>query len=202
MPTVGAITELLDRLGDPEGSDKREVLDRLIPLLYSELKTLAKSSRYRWQGRQGLGTTSLMHEAYARLAAHPGGQFENQRQFFALASRVMRSILIDNARQRSRQKRGGGHEAVTLPEQLFVSASRSGELIALDDALKDLESHDAELARIVECRCFGGLTVEETAEALGVSSATIKRRWALARAWLYRYLVDDTSSGRSRLEVD
>jgi RNA polymerase sigma factor (TIGR02999 family) len=134
------------------------------------------------------GTTSLVHEAYLKLAGQAGLGHANRRQFYALASRAMRTILIDNARWHGRVKRGGGRARASLEETVLVSAERSEELLALDEALTRLEAQDPRLARIVECRCFGGLTVEETAEALDLSSATVKRGWSLARTWLYRAL--------------
>ena len=188
MNSPGDITQLIDRLGNQNAPDRRAVLDQLLPLLYGELKELARSNRYRWQGRGGHGTTSLVHEAYTRLASHAEGRFQNRRQFYALASRTMRTILIDNVKHRSRLKRGGDRVEVDLDWDLVGSPDRSAELLALDEALDQLGQKEPELAKIVECRCFGGLTIEQTAEALDVSPATIKRKWALARAWLYRRL--------------
>lgn len=185
---LGEITRLLNQLSNDRSSDHSLVLEQLMPLVYNELKALARSNRYRWRGDLAPGTTSLVHEAYAKLAARPGAGYENRGQFFCVASKAMRSILIDNARWHSRQKRGEGIRPLPLREEILVSADRCDELIALDDALTTLEDREPGLARIVECRCFGGLTVEETSEALGVSPSTVKRRWSLARAWLYREL--------------
>lgn len=190
---VGEITQLLSQLGpgseDEQSDDRSEVLSRLMPLVYGELKLLARSNRYRWHGGEASpGTTSLVHEAYARLANYDDVSYENRRQFYYIASRAMRSILIDNARRYLREKRGGGVRPLPLDEDRLVSAERSEELLALDEALGRLEEREPDLSKIVECRTFGGLTVEETAEALAVSSATVKRRWSLARAWLYREL--------------
>ncbi|HUG75830.1 MAG TPA: ECF-type sigma factor [Acidimicrobiia bacterium] len=187
MDATGEITRLLDRMGEP-GAESAEVLDELMPLVYGELKTLAHNNRYRWHGRLSSGTTSLVHEAYARLARGEGAECDTRSQFFALASRVMRSILIDNARWHSRQKRGGAAVPVSTSEVQMVSAERSEELLALDEALGRLETDRPDLARVVECRVFGGLTIPEASDALGVSPATIKRRWSLATAWLYRQL--------------
>ena len=185
---LGEITRLLNRLSDDSPEERSLVIEQLMPLVYGELKALARANRYRWQADPAPGTTSLVHEAYARLARQPGADYENRRQFFSVASKAMRSILIDNARWHSRQKRGDGIAPLPLREEILVSAERSAELIALDDALTTLEDREPALARIVEHRCFGGLTVEETAEALEISSSTVKRRWSLARAWLYREL--------------
>ncbi len=186
MNDVGNITRLLGRLDEDRGEGRAAVLEELMPLVYSELKILARANRYRWNGVESLGTTSLVHEAYLKLADQTPASFANRRQFYALASTAMRSILIDNARWHSRQKRGGGRKAAVLEDSILVSAERSEELLALDEALSQLEDREPRLARIVECRCFGGLTVDETAEALDVSSATVKRGWSLARTWLYR----------------
>ncbi len=188
MSEGGEITRLLSQLSGREGPGRRDVLEQLIPLVYSELKALAHSNRYRWQGSQAPGTTSLVHEAYAKLAVQGEKSYGNRRQFFCVASKSMRSILIDNARWHQRQKRGGGVASLPLKEEMLVSSERSDELLALDDALESLDRLQPRLARIVECRCFGGLTIDETAEALAVSPATVKRGWNLATSWLYREL--------------
>jgi len=188
MIGTGEITRLLDRLDSEPGEGREAVLSELMPLVYGELKALARSNRYRWNGVESLGTTSLVHETYLKLADQSKSEFANRRQFYALASKAMRSILIDNARWHSRKKRGGGRRPAALEESILVSAERSEDLLALDEALVRLEDLEPRLARIVECRCFGGLTVNETAEALDVSTATIKRGWSLARTWLYRAL--------------
>jgi RNA polymerase sigma factor (TIGR02999 family) len=188
VSATGDITRLLGRLDEERGEGRAAVLEELMPLVYGELKALARANRYRWNGVESLGTTSLVHEAYLRLADRERSAFVNRRQFYALASTAMRTILIDNARWHGRAKRGGGRAPATLEETMLVSAERSEELLALDEALDRLEEQEPRLARIVECRCFGGLTVEETAEALAVSTATVKRGWSLARSWLFRAL--------------
>lgn len=188
MSDVGEITRLLERLDSGKDEGRKAVLEELMPLVYTELKVLARANRYRWNGVESLGTTSLVHEAYLKLADETPAGFANRRQFYALASTAMRSILIDNARWHSRQKRGGGRREANLEDSVLVSAERSEELLALDEALSQLEDREPRLAKIVECRCFGGLTIDETAEALEVSSATVKRGWSLARTWLYRAL--------------
>ncbi len=184
----GDITRLLGELHGAAPEEQRRTLNRLIPLVYDNLRFLARSQRYRWPGIAGHGTTSLVHEAYARFVRGGGGEFENRRQFFRTASMTMRSILIDNARWHQRQKRGGGVQPVSIDEERLVSDDRCEELLILNESLDALEAHDAELVRVVECRCFGGLTISETGEALGLSPATVKRRWTLAQAWLYRSL--------------
>lgn len=191
MNDAGEITRMLERLDSETGMERTAILEELMPMVYGELKALARSNRYRWNGVDSFGTTSLVHEAYLKLSGQTRIDFANRRQFYALASKAMRSIVIDNARWHRRQKRGGGRSPLALEEGMLVSAERSEELLALDEALGELEHREPRLARIVECRCFGGLTVEETAEALGVSTATVKRGWSLARTWLYRALHSD-----------
>lgn len=163
-------------------------LDRVLPVVYDELRALARRHRWQWRNDQAPGTVSLVHEAYLKLVDQTRIRWESRAQFFYLASRAMRSILIDHARRLSRLKRGGGADAIPIDEELLVAASRSDELLSLDDALTRLAGHDPDLARIVECRFFGGLTIEETAAALGVSPATVKRGWTSARARLYQDL--------------
>lgn len=187
MSDVSEISRLVTRLADVEGEERHATLSRLVPLVYRELKSLARSRRARWNGPARPGTTSLVHEAYTRIAATEP-RYEDRSQFFAVASKAMRCILVDNARFHGRQKRGGGAVEVELQPGFLVSEARSEELLALDEALEKLEATDGELARVVELRCFGGLTLAEVAESLGVSTATVKRRWALARAWLHREL--------------
>lgn len=191
MKDAGEITRMLERLDSERGTGRTAVLRELMPLVYGELKALARANRYRWNGVDSFGTTSLVHEAYLKLSDQTGIGYANRRQFYALASKAMRSIVIDNARWHRRKKRGGGRSPLVLEEGMLVSAERSDELLALDEALGELERREPRLARIVECRCFGGLTVEETAEALEVSTATVKRGWSLARTWLYRSLQSD-----------
>jgi RNA polymerase sigma factor (TIGR02999 family) len=193
MSKRGEITRLLRELGDTDRAD--QALTEIIPLVYDQLKALAYNNRYRWQGEARLGTTSLVHEAYAKLARNPGSGYNDRQHFFRVASKAMRSILIDNARWHQREKRGTGVVPVPLDESRLVSAERSDELLALDAALSRLEDEEPDLARVIECRTFGGLTVEETAEALAVSPATVKRRWSLARAWLFREMGPTTGKG-------
>lgn len=188
MSDLGEITGLLHQLETSEGAEQQRVLDSLIPLVYSHLKHLAHSNRYRWHGASAHGTTSLVHEAYAKLARGQPIGYDSRGQYFAVASKAMRSILIDNARWHGRSKRGGSDVHVPTETLDLVSVERSAELLALDDALSALEESRPGLARIVECRVFGGLTIEETAEALAISAATVKRRWSLAKSWLYREL--------------
>jgi RNA polymerase sigma factor (TIGR02999 family) len=162
--------------------------DRLLPLVYEELRVLARQHRWRWRDEQAPGTNSLVHEAYLRLVDQTRVHWESRSQFFYLASRAMRSVLIDHLRHVTRQKRGGPAGTVPLDDDLIAAEVRSEELVALDEALTRLADADPGLAQIVECRFFGGLTIDETAAALGLSPASIKRGWTTARAWLYQQL--------------
>lgn len=163
-------------------------VDRLMPAVYQELRLLARHHRLRWRDERAPGTVSLVHEAFLKLVDQNRVQWESRAQFFYLASRAMRSVLIDNSRHFQRQKREGARDRVPLEDEMLVSEARGEEILALDDALVRLAAADDQLARIVECRFFGGLTIDETAEALRISPATVKRGWTTARAWLFREL--------------
>jgi RNA polymerase sigma factor (TIGR02999 family) len=168
----------------------REVLDRLMPLVYDELRRLARRHLQRERADHTLQTTELVHEAYLNLIHQDRARWQNRAHFFAIASRAMRRVLLMHARKKQAAKRGGGERPHSLDEVTVATEEHPLELIALDDALSQLETLDERLARVVECRYFGGLTVEETAEALGISAATVKRDWRTAKAWLYHSLVD------------
>ena len=158
------------------------------PRLYDELRALAHAQRRRFRDPAAPGTTSIVHEAFERLNRSPGSEPENPLHFYRTAARTMRSVVIDNAR-RSQAVRHGGHLKRASPEALeLVSFQRSDELLALDSALESLTEADRQLGEIVNLRIFGGLTVEELADLLGVSAPTVKRRWKLACAWLYDQL--------------
>jgi RNA polymerase sigma-70 factor, ECF subfamily len=161
--------------------------EELAPLVYDELRRLAAAYMRRERPGQTLQATALVHEVYLRLAG-AGTPWTDQRHFVGIAARSMRQILVERARARGAQKRWGGIDRVSLSDALAVAADPEGTLPALDEALSRLEQIDPEQARIVELRYFAGLTIEETADALGMSPATLKRRWALARAWLYQDL--------------
>jgi RNA polymerase sigma factor (TIGR02999 family) len=161
----------------------------LAPLVYHELRRLAAAYMRREPPGQTLQATGLVHEAYLRLAA-AGTPWTDKHHFIGIAARSMRQILVERARTRGAQKRWAGLDRVTLSDSLAVAADQEDMLPALDDALTRLEALDAEQARIVELRFFVGFSIEETAEALGLSPATLKRRWRLARAWLHRELVN------------
>jgi RNA polymerase sigma-70 factor (ECF subfamily) len=168
-------------------------LDELAPIVQGELQRLAR----RYMGREAVGhtlqTTALVNEVFVRLIDGTQVEWRNRAHFFAIAARMMRRILVDTARARRYQKRGGGAPVVSLDEALTVSPERSREIVALDEALEALAKVDARKSQVVELRYFGGLTVEETAAALDVSPDTVMRDWRLARGWLLRALKDEQS---------
>ncbi len=168
--------------------------DELLPLVYDELHRLAGRQRRRWDGDDTLDTTALVHEAYFKLAGQSEPEWQNRAHFMAVASTAMRQILIDYAKRKGAAKRGGQRPHVPWQDVEFLLAgagpSDGGDeiLVALDDSLRRLSQWNERQMRIVECRFFGAMSVEETAEALGISPATVKRGWAMAQAWLYRDL--------------
>ena len=167
----------------------------LMPLVYDELRRLAASYIRNEKPGQTLQATALVHEAFVRLSAEKGQPWKNRTHFLAIAALSMRQILVQRARARHAEKRGGEAERITLDESLLAghtSAERGGvDVVALDAALERLAAFDAQQAKIVELRYFGGMTVEETAEALEISPATVKRHWTIARAWLRKELGND-----------
>lgn len=163
-------------------------LDRVLPLVYDELRRLARLHLRRERPHHTLDSTALIHEAYLRLVDIRQTEWRDRQHFVAVASRIMRRVLIDHARTRGRGKRGAGAVHVSLSDALGSSALPADELVALDETLDRLERLSDRACRVVECRCFGGLSIEETARALGVSPATVKREWAFSRAWLNREL--------------
>jgi len=165
-------------------------LDKLLPLVYEELRRMAKRHMGRQSPGHTLQTTALIHEAYLRLVDQKETRWQNRAHFFAVAARAMRSILVDYARARHAAKRGGGVLVVSLDEAAVASDERAAELVALDDALESLSAIDRRKCQVVELRHFGGLSVEETAEVLNVSSETVARDWRLARTWLLRELTN------------
>ncbi len=166
-------------------------LDRLMPLVYEELHRLA----HRYMGRERPGhtlqTSGLVNEAYLRLIDQSQVRWQNRAHFYGIAAQMMRRILVDYARNRHYAKRGGDNRQVSLSEAVIVSAQRGAEVIALDDALKGLAVIDERKSQIVELRFFAGLSIEETAEVLGVSPGTIMRDWTMAKAWLKREMAGD-----------
>jgi len=178
----GEITELLAELR----AGNRSAESKLMPLIYHELRRLA--ARYMAQERTDhtLQPTALVHEAYLRVIDQRHVKWQNRAHFFGVAAQQMRRILVDHARAHRSKKRGGSQEKVALDEALIYSRDKSGELLAVDEALSRLAERDARQARIVELRFFVGLTEEESAEVLGISARTVKRDWNVARAWLYK----------------
>jgi RNA polymerase sigma-70 factor, ECF subfamily len=173
----------------------RQSADTLLPIVYQELRRLAASYLRRERPGQTLQPTALVHEAYLRLLKDRPERWQNRAHFCAIAAHSMRQILIERARARGALKRGGGGARVTLDEALVAGQDPSVDILALDQALQRLAALDPEQARLVELRFFGGLTVEETAEAMKISPATVKRHWAVARAWLARELAAAPAAG-------
>jgi RNA polymerase sigma factor (TIGR02999 family) len=155
-------------------------------MVYDELRKLAGRYLRRERAEHTLSSTALVHEAYMRLVDQRNVHWQNRNQFFALASELIRRILVDHARARMTAKRGGNVYKLSLDEALAAAEEKDFDLVALDDALKSLSETDAQQGRIVELRYFGGLTIEQTAEVLGISPATVKRDWVVAKAWLKR----------------
>jgi RNA polymerase sigma factor (TIGR02999 family) len=186
-PSPADVTRILHEWKD----GNREALDRLIPIVYDELRTIASRQLAREWRHDRLQTTTVVNEAYVKLFAQRQVDWQNRGHFFALAAQLMRRILVDHARRELREKHGGGAIHVELNEALSKPAEPTLDVldaVALDTALQKLEALDPDQGRIVELRFFGGLTVEETAAALGISPATVKREWAVAKGWLYREL--------------
>jgi len=179
--------------GDPSAAEK------LLPLVYEELRKLAAAKLAHEKPGQTLSATALVHEAYLRLAGGEGGgngrhepvQWESRGHFFAAAAEAMRRILVDSVRRRNALKRGGSSERVELPDLAASAEDQTIDLVALDNALRELESQDPDKAQLVKLRFFAGCSLEESAEHLGISRATAQRRWAYARAWLYGRLNRD-----------
>jgi RNA polymerase sigma factor (TIGR02999 family) len=177
------VTQLLKKLS---GGD-RDAFDRLVPLVYDQLRRLASRSLRAQRPDHTLRATALVHEAYLRLA-DAGGDWQDRVHFYAVAARVMRSILVDYARAGKRQKRGGGAEHIAFDEAVLVGPASAPGLSDLDESLQRLEVHDARKGKIIELLFFGGLTYDETAAVLGISEATVHRDLKMAKAWLQRDL--------------
>ena len=175
------ITQLLVQLS----GGSRDALDRLLPLVYDELRNLAASYLRRERPNHTLQPTALVHEAWLKLIGDSQINLQNRAHFFGIAAQVMRRVLVDHARRQTADKRGGEVLKLSLDENIDAAQERAVELIALDDAMTELATFDPQKSRIVELRFFGGLSVEETADLLGVSAVTVKRQWRLAKAWLY-----------------
>jgi RNA polymerase sigma factor (TIGR02999 family) len=176
------ITDLLSRwrAGD------RLALDALMPLVYDELRQLARHYLRREDSNHTLQSTALVHEAYVRMAGQKAPDWKGRTHFYGVAARLMRQILVDHARRRQADKRGGDAITLSLDERLVGAAATNVDILALDDALNRLAALSPQQSQIVELRFFGGLSIEETAEAMDISAATVKRGWTTARAWLFR----------------
>jgi RNA polymerase sigma factor (TIGR02999 family) len=182
--TSNQVTELLGRWR----SGDREALDSLIPLVYEELRRIAQHYLRNERPGHTLQSTALVHEAYVRLIRQDLPQWQNRAHFFAVAAQLMRQILVDHARAYRADKRGGGVCNLALDEAEKDAQQVDVDIVALDDALKTLSAMDPQQGKVVELKFFGGLSIEDTAEVLGVSSSTVKRDWITARAWLHREL--------------
>ena len=169
----------------------KEAMDMLTPLVYNELRRLAERYLRNERSAQTLQPTALVHEAYLRLVAQNMPDWESRAHFFGVAAHLMRQILVDHARKHRSAKRGGGAEKLNIDEIVGLGVDRPTDIIALDDSLKALAEIDERKARVIELRFFGGLSVEETAVALGVSAATVGREQRLAEAWLHRELSNE-----------
>jgi RNA polymerase sigma factor (TIGR02999 family) len=187
MKAEGGPAEAVTRLLVEWQNGNQQALDRLLPLVYRELRAIASRYLARESAGHTLQSTALVHEAYLRLVHQRSARWENRSQFFGIAAQMMRRILVDHARHRQRAKRGGGAVTLSLDDAMAAAAPETNlDLLALDDALKTLAAIDPRGARIVELRYFGGLTIEETADLMALSTGTVKREWNTARAWLYR----------------
>jgi RNA polymerase sigma factor (TIGR02999 family) len=193
-PTPQDVTQLLDAVS---AGDSRAA-GELLPLVYDQLRKLARARMSREKAGATLQPTALVHEAYLRLVGSQDVKWENRGHFFAAAARAMRRILVERARHRGRQKRGGGMKRVEIADDALAVEPPSDDLLALDEVLDRLEQYDPRKSDVVMLRYFAGLTIEETAAALGISPATVKNEWAFARAWLHRELrKGDSSAGGS-----
>ena len=199
---MDAEQHVVSRLLNELKAGNSEAFAELLPLVYGELHHIAGRHRQRWVGEETLDTTALLHEAYLRLVHQSAHQWESRAHFFAVASRAMRQILLDYAKRKRAARRGGGHVhfsldevAAALEDPRASGDARSTAVIALDESLKRLETHNPMQSRIVECRFFGGMTIKDTAAALGISPATVSRGWLVAKTWLYhdlRKVLDET----------
>jgi RNA polymerase sigma factor (TIGR02999 family) len=176
-----SVTQLLIEISNGD----REAVDLLLPVIYDELRKLAANYLRRERPDHTLQPTALVHEAYLRLVDQTRVTWQNRAHFFGIAAQIMRRLLVDHARRHNAEKRGQDFQKLSLDENIDRAVERSTELIALDDALKALAAFDPQKARVVELRYFGGLSVEETADVLGVTATTVKRHWRFAKAWLH-----------------
>jgi RNA polymerase sigma factor (TIGR02999 family) len=185
--TRGSSSEVTELLVRWRGGD-REALDALMPIVYQELRRIAQRHLQNERPEHTLQSTALVHEAYVRMTGQDLPQWQNRAHFFAVAAQIMRQILVDYARSHRAAKRGGGICKLALDQAEKNPLPLDVDVVALDDALKTLTKMDEQQGRVVELKFFGGLSIEDTAEVLGISSSTVKREWLTARAWLYREL--------------
>jgi RNA polymerase sigma factor (TIGR02999 family) len=190
-PVENSRQSTVTRLLDDVRVGSSSAFDELFSLVYQELTARARAQRRRWQGDETLNTTALVHEAYVKLTAADEPDWENRAHFLAVASRAMRQILIDYARIKGAEKRGGDRARVSVEELALepgpdLLSERAEALLALDESLTRLRERNERQSRIVECRFFGDMTIRDTATALGISPPTVKRGWTMAQAWLYR----------------
>jgi len=185
-PSPQEVTQLLADWGKGD----RSALDKLFPLVHSELRRIAQRQMSQERPGHTLQATALVNEAYLKLAGQQGFDWQNRAHFFAVCAQVMRHILIDHARAHARDKRGGGAVKVSLNDALVVAEDQASHFIALDEALRVLERLDPQKGKIIELRYFGGLSVEEAAEVMNVSPRTVRREWQRAKAWLYRMMTE------------
>jgi RNA polymerase sigma factor (TIGR02999 family) len=183
-PSAEGVTDLLQAWS--QGNEA--ALERLIPIVHLELRRLARRQMRRERDGHTLQTTALVNEVYVRLVDLSRVRWQDRTHFFAMSSRLMRRVLVDHARSRRYLKRGGGTVRVTLNPELALATGRGTDLVALDDALTELAKKDPRKSRVVELRFFGGLSVAETAETLGISEETVMRDWRMAKAWLHKEL--------------
>jgi RNA polymerase sigma-70 factor, ECF subfamily len=183
-PSTQPVTELLLELRHGQAG----AMDRLFPLVYEELRRIARRALRGERTGHTLGTTGLVHEAYIRLADQTRLEYRDRGHFYGIAARAMRHILVDYARRHRAAKRGGDRQVIPLDEALLSVEDRAEALLTLDEALTELESVDPRLGQVVQCRFFGGLTEEETGEVLGVTARTVRRDWLKAKGWLYHQL--------------
>ncbi len=184
-PPNNEVTRLLESWS----SGRPEALDELMPLVYQELRLMAKRFMDSQPSGHTLQTTALIHEAYLKLTDNPEKNWQNRAHFFAVAAQAMRHILVDHARSHKTEKRGGETQIISLEDVAIISNERADEVVALDEALQDLSQLDERKGQVVELRYFGGLSVEETAEVLKIAPITVMRDWQFAKTWLLRELL-------------
>jgi RNA polymerase sigma factor (TIGR02999 family) len=175
------------------GTGDKSALDKLLPLVHAELRRIARRQMSQERYNHTLQATALVNEAYLRLAGQDRFEWHNRTHFFAVCAQVMRHVLIDHARAHARDKRGGGAVQVSLTEAAAFAGQPAEHFLALDEALRFLESVDPQKSRIVELRYFGGLSIEETAEVMDISPRTVRREWQRSKAWLYRLITEGTT---------